>query len=230
MKMKMTVVRQVTELATTVQPDTMRPNTEADVVFSASTDMTVVFKNYGQISVPSLPDPSQCHVTANGSGEAVVGQESVLDLQSINFMGTPCKEPIKSLECDLMSELTGTTVEGRAERSGQSQYEIRYLPTVKGRHQLRIKVEGRPIEGSPFSVAVKSQLTKIGLPISLPNIARPWGVAITPRGNVVVIEYLGNCISVFSPSIIWLTGFRQGTAQFSLWRYGGWWGQYPSGR
>lgn len=219
--MKTTVVRQVTELTATVQPVSMRLTMEADVMFSALTDMTAVFKNYGQISAPSLPDSSQCHITGKGLGEAVVGEESVLQLHSINFMGTPCNEPIKSLECELVSKLTGTAVEGGAERSGQSQYEIRYWPTVKGRHQLRIRVEGQPVKGSPFSIAVKSQPNKIGLPISLPNEAsaeRPWGVAITPRGDVVVTEYLGNCISVFSPNMKRLQSFGSlgsGKGQFN---------------
>ena len=45
--MKTNTVRQVKELTTPFQPDTLKPNTEADIVFSASADMTALCQNYG---------------------------------------------------------------------------------------------------------------------------------------------------------------------------------------
>ena len=57
-----------------------------------------------------------------------------------------------------MSEITRATVRGNLERRGQSQYEISYQPTIKGRHQHHIKVEHQHIRGSPFPVAVKSPI------------------------------------------------------------------------
>ena len=68
-------------------------------------------------------------------------------------------------ECELVSEITGTRTLGSIERRGQSQYQISYQPTIKGRHQLHIKVEGQHIRGSPFSVAAKSPVEKLGTPL-----------------------------------------------------------------
>ena len=56
------------------------------------------------------------------------------------------------LECELLLEITATKSSCSIERR-QSQYEISYQPTIKGRHQLHIRVEGQHIRGSPFSVA-----------------------------------------------------------------------------
>ena len=104
-------------------------------------------------------------------------------------------------ECELLSEITGTRASCSVERRGQSQYKIGYQPTTKGKHQLHIKVEGQHIRGSPFSVAVKMPLDKLCSPILTTDGYRiPWGVAVNQRGEVVVTEEGGHCVSVLSPN------------------------------
>jgi tripartite motif-containing protein 2/3/tripartite motif-containing protein 71 len=99
-----------------------------------------------------------------------------------------------------VSEISGTRASCSVERRGLSQYEISYQPTIKGRHQLHVKVQGRHIRGSPFSVAVRSPVEKLGTPIStIRGVVGPWGVAINQRGEVMVAEW-GGRVSVFSPS------------------------------
>ena len=199
--MKTNTVHQVKELTTPFQPDTLKPNTEADMVFSALADLTAMCQSYGQVFTSGSPDPSKCHTTGKGFEVAVVGEKSTAILHTVSYEGKPFKEPIKSLECELLSEITGTRASCSVERRGQSQYEINYQPTIKGRHQLHIKVEGQHVRGSPSSVAVKSPAEKLGTPIlTLGGVKKPRGVAINQRGEVVVTEYSGHCVSVFSPN------------------------------
>ena len=146
-------------------------------------------------------DPSKCQVRGKGVEVAAVGEEATALLQAIDYEEKTCAVPIKSLACELTSEMTGTRASCSVERRGQSQYQISYQPTIKGRHQLHIKVEGQHIRGSPFSVAVKAPVEKLGTPIlTLGGVDKPWGVAISQRGEVVVSEWGGHCVSVFSPS------------------------------
>ena len=201
LSMKSSVVKQVKELTTTFPPDMLKPSTEADVIFSALADVTTACQSYGQVSAQGLPDPSKCHATGKGIEAAVVGEMSTAVLQAINFKGQPCKKPIQSSECELVSELSGTRSRCSIERKGQSQYEINYQPTIKGRHQLHVKVEGQHIRGSPFTISAKSPMEKLGTPIlTLRGVRQPWGVAINQRGEVIVAEWGGHCVSVFSPS------------------------------
>ena len=194
----LSTVHQVKELTTPFQVDTLKPNTEADMVFSALADLIAMCKSYGQILASSLPDPSNCHTTGKGLEVAVVGEKSTAILHAINYEDKPCEEPIKSLKHELTSEITGTRASCSLERRGQSQYEISYQPTIKGRHQLHIKVEGQHVRGSPSSVAVKSPVEKLGtLILTLGDMRKPYGVAINQR-EVVVTE--GSGVSVFSPS------------------------------
>ena len=163
--MKSTTVRQVKELTTTFQPDILEPNTEADMIFSALADITAVIQNYGRVHHQGSPDPSKCTATGKGMEVAAVGEKSTVLLQTLSFDNQPSKEAIDSITCELVSEMTGTRVGGSVERRGQSQYEISYQPTIKGRHQLHIKVEGQHIRGSPFPVTARSPVEKLGTPI-----------------------------------------------------------------
>ena len=199
--MKSSVVKQVKELTTTFPPNMLKPSTEADAIFSALADVTTACRNYGQVSAPGSPDPSKCHATGKGIEAAVVGEMSTAVLQAVNFKGQPCEEPIQSSECELVSELSGTRTRGSVERKGRSQYEVNYQPTIKGRHQLHVKVEGQHIRESPFTISAKSPVENLGTPIlTLRGVNGPWGVAINQRGEVIVAEYDGHCVSVFSPS------------------------------
>lgn len=87
-----------------------------------------------------------------------VGEQATATLQAFDFLGQPYEELISSelLDCELVSEIVGTIAAScSVERRGQGQYEISYQPTVKGRHQLCIKVEGQHVRESPFNLTVK---------------------------------------------------------------------------
>ena len=169
-------------------------------MLKSSTDSNAACQNSGEVSEPGLPDPSKCHATGKGIEAAVVGEMSTAVLQAVNFKDQPCEEPIQSSECELVSELSDTGTRGRVERRGQSQYEIKYQPTIKGRHQLHVKVEGQHIRGSPFTISAKSPVEKLGTPITSLGMGQSWGVAINQRGEVIIVEWGGCCVSVFSPS------------------------------
>ena len=206
--MKANTVQQVKELTTPFQQDMLKPNTEADMIFSALVDMTAMCQDYGQVLSQNQLDLSNCQVTGKGVEAAKVMETSTVLLQAVNYGGKSYEKPIMLLECELESEITRTRVSCSVERRGQSQYKISYQPTIKGRHQLHIKVEGQHVRGSPYNVAVTLPIEKLGTPIlTIGDIEQPWGVAINQRGEVVVSDMKMHCVSVFSPSGVKLRSF-----------------------
>ena len=178
--MKSNTVNRVKELTTPFHPDMLKPNTKANTIFSASADMTSVCQDLQLFS---------CSVSAK---VATVGKKAVAVLHY-----SDCA--VKSFECELVSEIVGSRAKCSIEKRGPSQYEISYQPTIKGRHQLHIKIKGQHIRGSPFSVAVKAPVKQLGTPIlTVDGLTYPWGVAVNQRGEVVVTEETGHCVSVLS--------------------------------
>ena len=194
-----TIIKQVKELTATLQPDVLKPNTEADIEFIASTDVTAMCQNYGRIGVPGSPDPSQCHATGKGLEVAVVGEESTAIVQASDFKGEPCKA---LFQCELISELTGAILRGNVKRREiKGQYEISYCPTTKGRHQLSVKVEDQHIRGSPFFLCIKSTVMHLDFPFkTFDQINQPYGIVLNARGEMVVTERDRHCVTVLSPS------------------------------
>ena len=113
----------------------------------------------------------------------------------------PSKLSAASTSCELVSEIAGTKTRGSVERKGQSnEYEISYQPTIKGRHQLHIKVEGQHIRGSPFSVSARSPVEKLGTAIlTIGGLQDPTGVALNQRGEIVVTEWGGIVLLCLAP-------------------------------
>ena len=202
LKMKMTVLKQVKELTTTVQPDVLKPNTKADMVFSASADITALCRGFGQVLTPASPDPSKCHATGKGLEVGIVGQTSTAVLQVCNSKGEPCTEPVTSLECKLVSEITGATATGSFKKlEGQNRYEISYQPTIKGGHQLHISILGQPIRESPFCPAVTSSIANLGATIhTIAGVVDPYDIAINHRGEIVVSEPDNGHVSTYTPT------------------------------
>lgn len=190
---KMHMVQKIEELTAPVWPCL---NTEADnIVFSAE-DMKTQCENYGYVFMPSLLDPSKCYVTGKGLKGALVGEESTALLQVINIEGRPCEELNLSVDCEIESSVVDTVESCSVAKKGLSQYDISYLPTIKGVHWLHVKVEGQHITGSPFSVSVKSPVEELGTPIStIHEIKRPNALAMNHKGEMVV-AHQGGSVSV----------------------------------
>ena len=204
LRMKTNITQRAKELTTIFKTeDILEPRLKDTIVFSYSgdEDITTQCRNYGQVSMPGLPDPSQCYITLNGVQAAAVGEKCTVTLQAIDCEGKPPTKLIESLESELVSSITGARVNCTVEGRGQSQYDISYQPTIKGRHQLHIKVEGQHVRRSPFCVTAKSPVVDLTSPIkTIQGVHKPTGLAVNKRGELVVVEYGKSCISVFTTS------------------------------
>ena len=202
LRVKSTMVKQVEELTSPLRGTDLKPNAEANIEFLDVKDTIAQCQNYGQVFTLHSPDPSKCYATGKGLEAAVAEEESTATVHAVSFEGTPCREPVQSLECELVSALTGATTRGSTERREGRLYKIGYQPTIKGRHQLNIRIEGQHIGGSPFTVlASGSPADEMQNPIrTIDTEQRPWGVALSKQGEIVVTSFGEGCVTVFSPS------------------------------
>ena len=202
-RMKSVVVKKVRELSndTTFQTIPLKPMIEADIAFSVSTDINAMLRQYGNVYATREPDPSKCSASGKGLEMAVLGENSTVLMQAIDCNGEPCKKHIHSLQCELIPETVDTRVRGVVYGAGGNHYEIIYQPTVKGEHQLHIKVNDQHIKGSPFAVTVKLCVKELGNPqLVIDRWTKPYGVAISPTGDMVVSECDANSLSIFNKS------------------------------
>ena len=195
--LKADTVSQIDKLTGPFQPNILIPSAETDIIFSDSSSSSSSCARHGHIVLTKfLPDPSKCYVTGTGTREAAVAKKCRLILQVINCEGDPCKESIKSLDCELVSEITGTRARCGIQKKGTGKYKISYQPTIKGRHWLHVKVD----RGSPFDVVVVAPSYPDAPIRTVGGVVGPWGVATTRRGEFSSGRMGDHCVSIFGPS------------------------------
>ena len=199
MKMKKAVVKQIKEMTDNFKPDMLPPCELANVKFIPSPELTQACQQFGRVFLQKT-SPEKCYATGKGLEVAKLGEEATAVLH------VDCKEkahikPVEILTGELVSEITSEKIGCSMKKTDASQYEISYQATSRGRHQLHIKVEGEHIKGSPFPVTVKLPVQKLGTPIkTIGRVKHPWGVAVNQKGEVIVAEGSGHCVSIFSPT------------------------------
>ena len=97
---------------------------------------------------------------------------------------------ISTIQAELKSLVNpATSVRVNVVKKGYGIYHITYIPRVRGRHDLVVKVDGKYIPGSPFRVFVKIHPTQLGSPVrTITGVNQPWGIAINDKQQLVVAE------------------------------------------
>ena len=181
LKMKAGVVKQVRELVDTFDPHTLEPCEQATTSFTPSAQLFKNCKEFGDLYQIDLPRISK------------VGMKSTSKVQFFSSTDPPVPE------AQLVSRLTDQTTKCVVTKRGKGEYEISYQPTMGGAHQLHVRVGGEEVKGRPFPVTVKTPVDKLGTVIkTIDGIKGPRGVAVNKSGEVIVAEYVGDCVSIFS--------------------------------
>ena len=194
MKMKKAVIRQIKDMTDKFKSDLLHPCEPPNVKFKASPQDC---QQFGQVFLQQT-SPEKCYATGKGLEVAEPSKRATAVLHVVDHEGKVCTTPMESLTCEVVSS---EKIDCSVKKTEASQYEISYQPTIRGRHQLHIKVEGEHIKGSPFTVTVKLPVQKLGTPIkTITGVKNPRGVAVNQRGDIIVAESAKHCISIFLPT------------------------------
>ena len=200
LRVKKTVVKQAKEMTDNFKPDTLSPCELANIKFVASSELELACQKFGEVYLHGAC-PKKCTATGKGVEVAKVGERATAVLHVVDEQGKACSTPVETVRCELVSECDGKKTKCVVEKTEASQYEIRYKSPSRRRHHLHIKVKGENIKGSPFPITVKLPVEKLGTPIkTIGGLNRPWSVAVNKRGDIIVAEYGGQRVSIFSPA------------------------------
>lgn len=108
----------------------------------------------------------------------------------------------------LLVEPDGTTlINADVVDQGDGLYKISFCPQVEGEHALHVRLRGKSIAGSPFSIRVRTRRSYMNVGTALltfggegegdGKLCRPWGVCCNGDGNLIVADRSNNRIQVF---------------------------------
>ena len=97
--------------------------------------------------------------------------------------------------CHLKSLLNASPITTNIKDIGANQYQVQFTPTLRGRHELTVSVDGRQVAGAPFPVFVSAPPTQLGQPVKVwDGIANTIGITVNTAGEIIVAEYMGDVV------------------------------------
>ena len=191
LEMKAPLLKQINRITANFNPDTLAPEEEANIFLVADNDLHHACEKFAEVA-------QSAHSTGNGLKSATVGEPVTVTVHNVDQQGKNTTKP--ALTAELVRSRDATRAECQVRRVGGSKYELQYQPATRGEHQLDIRINGKNIKGSPYTVTVMPSPQSLGKPVrSIGNLQRPWGIATNSRGHIVVAERSGHCVSVFTP-------------------------------
>ena len=200
LEMKAPLLKQINQITANFNPDTLAPEEEANIFLFADSDFHHACEKFAEVVVPQSACPDKCYSAGNGLKSATVGQPMTVTVHTIDQQGKETHQPLKALTAELVRSRDATRAECQVRRVGGSKYELQYQPATRGEHQLHIRISGKNIKGSPYTVVAMPSPESLGKPVrSIRNLQGPWGIATNSRGHIIVVEFTGDCVSVFTP-------------------------------
>ena len=141
-------------------------------------------------------DPAKCTVRGEGRETAEVGKTAEVTLTTKLTNNDTTRRSV-AVVSELKSLRDGSVVKCTVDQSGPGEYNIKYTPIVRGRHELTVSVDGQQVEGSPFSVSVSISPTQLGKPVKVwTGLSCPRGITVNSEGEVIVCQSRGDIIKL----------------------------------
>ena len=143
------------------------------------------------LPLPALqPDPQKCTVVGQGLELAETGQQAHFEVLLVDMACTTEQQVTAELRSLVDSSVTPASVAHKTTDS----YEVSYQPNIRGRHELSVRVNDVPVQGSPFLVYARQAPHLLGRPVRvIRELDGPRMVATTSSGELVDYK-----ISIFS--------------------------------
>ena len=201
MKMKKGVIKQIREIAGSIKLEKQLPPCDLlNIRFSVSPKMAQSCQQFGMISKGTI-SAKKSYATGKGLEVALLGENTPAVVHICTDGGRVYPDPVNLLTCELISESNHDKINGTVLNNIEAgKYEIGFKATSRGSHKLHLKVEGEHIKGSPFLVAVKLPVQKVGKELvrTISGVNSPVGVTINQKNELLVVENGGTRVSIFN--------------------------------
>ena len=136
--------------------------------------------------------------TAVGSGLKLTQTEEVtkFKVHLADIHGHPCVVN-QDVTAELKSLVDGSLVKVEVVSKTPAIYEVSYQPTIRGRHDLSVRVNGIPIQGSPFRMYVRRPPCLMREPVMEIDTQHMIEDITTTRNGVLVV-YGNNKLSFYT--------------------------------
>ena len=191
----------------------LKQGTQAEILAN-TTNILQAFKNIDINQNQILENPeTEANMVFLGSGNAFMSGAVVSLTCTVSERSAKVNEEtivrctIKARTCEGVSysgdfgELTTKLVNIKSKSitkctvmKHQSEFEVRFTPTERGRHTLVVEINEQEVQGSPFTITVQPNISTLGVPVKIMQVENPWGITTTSKNHIVVAETKRNLV------------------------------------
>ena len=186
------------------------PLEDAEIKFKKNVKALEHCKNLGIIDCSFLHE--KCQLTILRFSPIAAGKESCCEVRVQCKDGSPLSVSTSLVSCQLTASKDPQPADCTIKETGPGKYAIGYTLFSRSGHELRVLVGGVEISGSPFFLAVLPPTPETrGQPlhVAVKGLKVPIGVTLSRSGNIIVSEYYGDCIKIFSPWSIRVSKYKR---------------------
>ena len=171
----------------------------------------------GTLEILHETKASQSVVEGKGIQEGTVGVEAQVVLTTKNAVGRQCYNKHDRVTVEIRDEQgRECATEVRINDNKDGSYKISYSPKDQGKYKVTVKVNGKHVLDSPFSIEVKLfhlrpvfSFGKEGSSVGM--FDAPWGVAVNARDEIAVTDSWNHMVQIFDSDGKYLRSFgREG--------------------
>ena len=155
------------------------------------------FPQFGQLFTHI--DPGACEVV-NLPNHITVGKELKFFIITKYRNGSQCSIGGSQVSVQLESN-TGEVTSAQVRDNNDGIYMASVVVQQGGEVKLSVFVNGQQIKGSPYSVVVQYDYTRVGKPSKIVNndgnMGEPWGIAFGKNGMWAVADNTKHCVYIF---------------------------------
>ena len=175
--------------------NSLEPVEEVDVTVDVSFAEELKQLCQTKVRITQIPlDPSKCNVVCKGAENAEINKSSEVTVLINLANGKPTKQKCV-VKCLLKSLVDGSSVKCKVDQVKGHEYRIQYTPTVRGRHELRVTVNGFELGNSPFPVFASIHPNKLGKPVRIiSGFNLPSSIAFNSEEEITFCEFHGDVV------------------------------------
>ena len=194
LRSKKQMMERMSEVTTQINVEGLRPIEKDDLRLIKESAKTL--KSLHHIGTVSYTTLQECKVK-------IFEIEKSLKEKKFSFslsMEAPLVSvPVSSLRCSLVpvgkgDEPIHTTVTTTSTHPGV--YRIHCNPSTHGTHTVKVQVYDVELEDTSLVIPFNPYLDNITPVRAISEFNRPWRVAVSDDGHVIVTEYGGNCVTI----------------------------------
>ena len=190
---KQNMVQVMTIVNQDVNPVVFQPIEEANITFTSNQTLADKYQGIGELK--SKPFGKSVLV----KNACYSGKKSTITLDLQTQDGSPLSVPLSLISCELSSADDSQLISCDINETQSGNYDIRFTPRTRGKHQLTIRLGGVNIPGSPFTLHIIPSPEMRGKPVNIiSGLNRPYGVVFTKNEEIVVAEWDANCITILN--------------------------------